>query len=219
MAYIDNVKEALSEVLSSSVSDADASSLLLLSRYGSLERIFAVDISRLAEIKEIGKKGALAIKLAAELVSRSKTDDYEFGVRHTAEETDGYFKALLMPCPVEVVYIMSFDKAGRAISADVVSRGVVNASEFLPRKVAEIAVRHKASFVVMAHNHPLGECKLSDEDMVSARQIAQVLSSLNVKLVRHIVVCGMRSVSEILNTDANMTRNVVKNGEICYEGI
>ena len=219
MSYFDNVRQALSAVLSPSVSDSEAAVAALLCRYGSPDRIFAVDINRLAEMKELGMTGALSVKLAAALITRSKTDGYKFGVRHTAEETDEYFVSLLMPYSVEAVYVMSFDSEGRAISADLVSSGVVNASEFLPRKVAEIAMKRKASFVVMAHNHPLGECKLSDDDMVSAVHIAQILSSIGVKLVRHIVVSGIRSLSEIINTDANMTTKIVKNGEIRYEGI
>lgn len=219
MAYFDNVRQTLSVVLSSAVSDSESAAAVLLSRYGSPARIFAADVARLAEIKELGVAGALSVKLAAALITRSKTDGYKFGVRHTADETDDYFKSLLMPCSVEVVYVMSFDKEGRAISADLVSSGVVNASEFLPRKVAEIATKRKACYIVMAHNHPLGECKFSDEDMVSAVHIAQILLSVGIKLVRHIVVSGTSSLSEVLNTDANMTTKIVKNGEIRYEGI
>lgn len=59
-----------------------------------------------------------------------------------------------------------------------------------PRPVVEAAVRHKASSVILAHNHPAGSIKPSSHDLKLTRNLVQALGGMNVQVVDHIIVAG-----------------------------
>ena len=195
--YFKSISDALAKTLSyvSKEDAAGAASELMFEKYGTLDRILSADANILACEEKIGAKNAHFVKLIASVISRAKTEEYKFGAKHTPEETDEYFKALLLPRSVECVYAMSFDAKGRAIACDLVSEGVVNSSELLPRKIVEIATRRRAVYMILAHNHPHGVANPSDDDISSTMSIARILSNLNIKLVRHIIVSGNHSAS------------------------
>lgn len=181
--------EALSGVLAYVFgNDARSVAERLLEKYGTTDRIMSADVNILAENDGLGKNKALFIKLVCSVISRSKTEKYKFGVTHSPSETDEYFKALLLPRSVECAYAMSFDKRKRAIACDLISEGVVNASELLPRKIVEIAKRRRAEYMILAHNHPHGRAAASDDDISATMSVARILANSNVVLVRHVIV-------------------------------
>jgi DNA repair protein RadC len=64
----------------------------------------------------------------------------------------------------------------------------------------EVATRAKASYAVMAHNHPGGMALASGDDVYATAVIAKALESVGVELVKHFVVAGM-SVGNVVITD------------------
>ncbi len=202
--YLKCVSDALAKTLSfvNKEDAATAASESMFEKYGTLSRILSSDVNVLSYDEKIGEKNARFVKLLASVISRAKTEQYRFGIKHTPEQTDEYFKALLLPRSVECVYVMSFDSKGRALSCDLVSEGVVNSSELLPRKIVEIATRRRAKYMILAHNHPHGVANASDDDVSATMSISRILSNLNVKLVRHIIVSGNDSTS--IGTGGNL---------------
>ena len=189
--YLKCSSDALAKALSYAIKgDAEEASTAMFEKYVTLCRIFAADTDIMAREEKIGAQAAGFVKLIGSVISRAKTEKYSFGARHTPEQTDDYFKALFLTRSVECVYMMSFDAKKRAIRCDLVSEGVVNSSELLPRKIAEIATKRKASYVILAHNHPHGVANASSDDVSATLGISRILSELNVRLVRHIVVSG-----------------------------
>ena len=187
--YLKCVSDAFEKALSFTNKDGAAEvTEHLFEKYGTLSRILSADMNVLSYDEAVGERDASFVKLAASVISRSKTEQYKMGVKHTSEQTDEYFKALFLPCSVECVYVMSFDAKGRAKSCDLVSEGVVNSSEFLPRKIVEIATRRRAAYMILAHNHPHGVATPSDDDISATMSVSRILSNLNVKLIRHVVV-------------------------------
>ena len=187
-ALADAMCETLSYVKRNGGADEIAS--YLFEKYGSLSRVFCADTHLLMSDENVGADTAFFIKLLAEVVSRAATDEYKFGIKHTPKETDEYFKALLFARSVECVYAMSFDKKGRATACDLISEGVVNSSEILPRKIVETAKRRSAAHVILAHNHPNGRAKPSDDDVSTTLALSRILSNTGINLVRHVVVSG-----------------------------
>ena len=195
--------KSLERLLSYRVGNEEARNVAehLFLKYGSLDRILSADVNILYEDEKVGGEAAFLIKLASSLISRAKTESYKFGIKHTPEETDRYFKALLLPRSVECVYAMSYDAKGRAVGADLLSEGVVNASEILPRKVIEAAKRRGAKYMILAHNHPHGTAEASEDDISSTMSIARILANSDVKLARHIIVSGTDVTSIMIGGD------------------
>ena len=202
MTYNEKLVRTLAEIISSVIPDSETAARTLVLKYGTLDRIFAASQSALSELDSLGYAGASYLRLISELLARRNTDKFKFGIKHTDAEIDEYFVARLMPRSSEAVFVMSFDSFGRAIAADIVSEGVVNASELFPRRVAEAAVKRGAASIVIAHNHPHGVAEFSEADMISTVTVAHILTTAGVKLVRHVVTAGNSSLSINLDETA-----------------
>ena len=133
---------------------------------------------------------ALMSRLVAALTSRRITDRFSQGFKYSDEAVKEYVVGLLFGFSHESVAALLFDKRKRFISADFISDGTVSASEFLPRKLVETVMRGKASFLVLAHNHPCGMAKISEADMIATSEIIRTLKDVDVTLLHHYVVSG-----------------------------
>ena len=159
-----------------------------LDKYITIENLISADIRVLTS--DVGSKTALALKLFAYVLSRRVTDRFEFGVRHGMDEVIDYFKALYIGVPTETVYMMAFDGGGCPICCELVSEGIVNASEILPKKLIHTALSVSARSVVIAHNHPFGTAEPSDDDISFTAGVATALELSKINLICHIVVAG-----------------------------
>lgn len=75
----------------------------------------------------------------------------------------------------------------KIIRVEVVSIGIVNATLVHPREVYKRAVRQTASRIIVAHNHPSGDCTPSEEDTMITKQLEQAGDILGIALLDHII--------------------------------
>ncbi len=66
--------------------------------------------------------------------------------------------------------------------------GTVDRAAVYPREVLEGCLRHKATAVLLAHNHPSGVCTPSNEDLRLTLVIRDLLKGANIELVDHLLV-------------------------------
>lgn len=76
-----------------------------------------------------------------------------------------------------------------------VSLGTVSASLVHPREVFAMALKRRASSVILAHNHPSGRPVASEEDRAITRRLRAAGEILGVPLVDHVVVGALGHVS------------------------
>ncbi|MBQ8321426.1 MAG: hypothetical protein IJX92_03575 [Clostridia bacterium] len=165
----------------------------LLLRFGTLEYIFQSGIDELSA--EVGEGAAGQIKILAAITSRRVTDSYKPYEVYSTEQILDYLKALYLYEPVEVVYLISLDKESAFIACDKVASGTVNCSEIIPRKMLEIAAKRGAKSVIIAHNHPRGKTRPSDEDMQLTCVMMRVFATSQIRLDAHYIISGQESSS------------------------
>ena len=76
------------------------------------------------------------------------------------------------------------------IGCQLLGEGTVNASEVMPRKAIEAAVRVSASGVAIAHNHPFGTPDPSADDLSITQSFAALFGSCEIELREHFVIAG-----------------------------
>lgn len=74
--------------------------------------------------------------------------------------------------------------------------GGIDNAQLLPRDVITYALENNASYVVLAHNHPSGECTPSKEDVVLTGRLKEAMDIMGIELLEHIVIAkdGWKSV-------------------------
>ncbi len=190
LSGLDGLTDKLASLLTASQSSESAvrSAEKLMSEYGKLATVMAENEDALCSVADFGINQALLIKLAAYVNSRRITDEYRVGVIYTEPELITYITALFLGLSVETVYAVMLDKNGALLNTECMGEGTVVASDIYPRRLLESAVRHRASKIILAHNHPKGTASPSSEDVSTTKQLEKILLSSDIELIRHYVV-------------------------------
>ena len=85
---------------------------------------------------------------------------------------------------------MLLDSGNKVIECKEIESGTVNRSAVMPRKIAEEALKNKASAVILAHNHPGGTLKPSANDIDATDAVRLALQTLDITILDHIIVSG-----------------------------
>jgi DNA repair protein RadC len=74
--------------------------------------------------------------------------------------------------------------------------GGVDNSQLLPRDVISHALENNASYVVLAHNHPSGDCTPSREDILLTNRLDEAMQIMGIEMLEHFVIAkdGWKSV-------------------------
>ncbi|MBS1715850.1 MAG: DNA repair protein RadC [Armatimonadetes bacterium] len=81
-----------------------------------------------------------------------------------------------------------FDSKGKPIGQKVIHIGTLNMSVVGAREVFREAVRHNASSVIVAHNHPSGDPEPSPEDVRVTKALKEAGALLDIPLHDHLVI-------------------------------
>ncbi len=163
----------------------------LLTHFGSLTKVLAAPPTFLSEISGIGPMTAARLRAAIELGARAATltGDQRPQIRGVADAAE-----LLMPqmCRLEQEHFKVVLLDTRMYVIDIVNLYVGSVNEQVIR-VAEVfreAIRHNATAILLAHNHPSSDVSPSPEDVSTTRAIISAGRLLDVELVDHLIISG-----------------------------
>jgi len=95
----------------------------------------------------------------------------------------------------ETFAAMFLDNKHRLIEYVELFEGTINQAAVYPREVARAALLRNAAAVIVAHNHPSGDPRPSESDIVLTRRLDRALALIEIRLLDHIVVAGRLAVS------------------------
>ena len=164
----------------------------LLTKFKTLNDVFNADLEELQEVKGIGLRSAIFLKLINEVLGyiyEEKALKEKQRFTKTSQLFE-YFKAAIGNKKNEVMRVIYLDSQNRLIHAENVSEGTVAETVVLPRKIVEGALKYRAISVVIAHNHPDGVAEPSEHDDRMTEQIQNALSTVGIELQDHLVIAG-----------------------------
>lgn len=165
---------------------------LLMQRFGSLSAVLEADPKDLTAVEGMGPNSAAFLGMIPEVTRRYFLDR----VKHTrrplnnSEAAAEYLVPLLAGRSEEVFYAICLDSRLRVLYPALISEGTVKDALVHPRLVVEAAVRHKASSLILAHNHPSGSASPSHHDQKITQRLVQALGSIDIKVSDHVIVAG-----------------------------
>lgn len=101
----------------------------------------------------------------------------------------------------EHVELLLFDAGMHMIDHITLHDGSVNSSDINPDRIAEIVFTHRASYFVLAHNHPNGRCFPSKEDVEITNRISSAFEPFSIKMLEHFIVSGGEYVRLMASSD------------------
>jgi DNA repair protein RadC len=164
----------------------------LIQRFGSLSAVLEADPKDLASVEGVRENAAAFLSMIPQITRRYFHDRVKHSRKplNTSEAAAEYLIPLLAGRAEEVFYVICLDSQLRVLYPALISEGTVKDALVHPRHVVEETLRHRASSVILAHNHPSGGTRPSAHDHKLTRTLVQALGGINIQVVDHIIVAG-----------------------------
>ena len=183
--------EALELMLTYAIPRRDVKPLAksLIKRFGSFKAVLDATEEELKEVKGIKENSStfvLALKASAVLYRRGAIKGGP-QVSSTMELLD-YLDTAMGGLRDEQFRVVFLNSLNEIIADEALGDGTVDQSVVYPRKVIERALAHKATALILVHNHPGGSVKPSQEDIKLTREITTIARSLGLRVHDHLIV-------------------------------
>jgi DNA repair protein RadC len=169
--------------------DVKARAKELLKRFGSLKGVLDVDLKALREVPGIGEHSSLFFRVVRDVRTLYLRQGAELKdqISSTKELID-YCLASMGGLKDEHFAVIYLNARNRIIQVETIQEGIVNQAVVYPRKVLEKALKHKASAVILVHNHPSGHVRPSDADIRLTRVLQDAARVMDIVLHDHLIV-------------------------------
>ncbi len=163
----------------------------LLRKFKTVGAVLDADEEDLKSISDLGLRSAMLLRLFREvgeiyLKSRLKEKD---SVSSPGAVYD-YLAVSLKGRKEEEFKVIFLNSANRPLEVETVQVGTVDKSAIYPRKVVQRALKHGAVSVIVAHNHPGGSLKPSEDDIRITEALKSALATVDISLLDHVIISG-----------------------------
>lgn len=154
-----------------------------------LSKLMAMHVNTLMQIQGIREVKALQLLASVELSKRVIKSKVYHAPILKPEDVIEWFKFEYGTMSQECFIALYLDTKSKLISHRVLFKGTLNESVVHPREVFKEAFLQNANSVLIAHNHPSGDCTPSKADFEVTYKMVHVAMTMGVCLVDHIIVC------------------------------
>lgn len=89
---------------------------------------------------------------------------------------------------VEQFKVMLLNHAGRVLGICTLSSGGITSTVVDPRQIFSVALKANATQIILAHNHPSGNLKASNQDYEVSRKLKAAGQLLDIRVSDHLIV-------------------------------
>ena len=93
-----------------------------------------------------------------------------------------------MDLPHEEFHILLLNRSNTVIRKEFVSRGGVSGTVVDQKIIFKIALEHLASSIILCHNHPSGNLKPSDQDILLTKKLKEAGFLLEIPILDHLII-------------------------------
>lgn len=176
--------------------DVNALAHELIQRFGSFSAALDAPFEQLLDVPGIGKESALVLKMLPQIAKIYFRD--RVGKPPKKLEYNALGESLTLHyigLDHEEVIALFYNNAMALTGKTVLHKGDINSAGFSLRKLVDACVNYKASFVVLAHNHPHGLPIASADDLHTNDIIRRFLGNMNIDLLDHFIIAENRFAS------------------------
>ncbi len=163
----------------------------MINKFGSLHNLMDADVKVIQERCGVNENIAVLVNRIPSLARRYTLSKWDSKKQLNNAKTAGDFAvSLFMDATVENFYVICLDKQYHVNKVEHLAEGTLDETAVYPREVVSAAIRHQATAVILAHNHPGGSIKPSRMDLEITRRLREGLEFIHVDVLDHIIVAG-----------------------------
>jgi DNA repair protein RadC len=189
--------ELLALLISSGTKEKSAIDLardILQMAHNNLQELGKLSLTELQKTKGIGEARAITIAAAMELGRRRQFSE----ALDRPQILHGYqaihfVRPLLQDLAHEVFCVLYLNTSFKLIKYEISTSGGVDQTIVDPRVIFKNALLYNASRLIVAHNHPSGEVKPSDQDKYLTLKLSEAARLVGMELADHIIISGNKA--------------------------
>lgn len=179
--------------------DTKELSYRLLEYFGSFERVLEADRMDLLKVQGMTDNAACMISMILPLY-KYYVDRLEKGRHRVMPESldklaDYIRSTFLKGTCREQAWVYCYDYRNCLIAKRCIAMGDISTTIFDIRALTSFVLETSCASVIIAHNHPHGITQPSNNDIIITRKVYNLLTSLKVRFVDHIIVTDKEYVS------------------------
>lgn len=168
----------------------------LIDRYKTIGNVLQASPKELQTFEGIGEKAAFFLSLLNQANRYINVEQAtQADILYDIEDYGKYLEHLFDGMNHEAVYLLCLDAKRMVLGYHKVSEGSLTSTSLPIRSIVDIALTSNAASVILAHNHPGGLAIPSEEDREITLHLANVLRSVEVTLVDHVIFSGKDYIS------------------------
>ena len=163
---------------------------ILLGCGNDLSELARLGLYELSRFAGIGEAKAATIMAAMELGRRRQTAALSSNrtVLYNSADAAALLKPLLEDQPCETFYAVYLNHANKVLGHSCISTGGRTSTTVDPRLVFEAALLHKATRILLCHNHPSGNLRPSHADVTMTLRLKEAGKLLDIDVIDHVIV-------------------------------
>jgi DNA repair protein RadC len=139
-----------------------------------------------AEVTQDEAQALKAVRAAAIRLARSEVRNRE--ALSSFDRVVDYLLTCHAREQVERLHVLYLDTRNQLIADGVLAEGTVNHTPVYPREILRRAIEFNATALILAHNHPSGDARPSQDDIEMTREVKRAANALGIVLHDHLII-------------------------------
>ncbi len=155
----------------------------------SINHLAKLQLSDLKKFKGIGEAKAVTIAAALEIGRRRVEEGMEEKQKIvSSKQAYDVLKSKLSDLPYEEFWVIFMSRRNTIIKTECISRGGISGTVVDVRLILKPALENLASGIILAHNHPSGNLKPSNDDILLTKKVKEASKLMDIILQDHLIV-------------------------------
>lgn len=162
---------------------------ILSSADNNLGQLGRMGVQELTQFEGIGTAKALCIVSALELGKRrTRSQAPERTLIKSSTDVFNLMQPILGDLPHEEFWVLFLNASNKVVKKHCISRGGMTGTLADQRIIFREGLLHKATSIILCHNHPSGAINPSDADRGLTRKVADAGVLMDIKVLDHLII-------------------------------
>lgn len=162
---------------------------ILQENKNSINELAKLQLNDLKKFKGVGEAKAVTIAAALEIGRRRTDESLEEKIKiSSSKHAYSILKSKLSDLPHEEFWVLYMNRSNSLIKKECISKGGISGTVVDIRLILKPAIECLASSIILAHNHPSGNLKASQEDINLTKKTKEAAKLMDISLQDHLII-------------------------------
>lgn len=162
---------------------------ILQENKNSINELAKLQLNDLKKFKGVGEAKAVTVAAALEIGRRRTDESGEEKIKiSSSKHAYSILKSKLSDLPHEEFWVLYMNRSNSLIKKECISKGGISGTVVDIRLILKPAIECLASSIILAHNHPSGNLKASQEDINLTKKTKEAAKFMDISLQDHLII-------------------------------